>query len=92
MQPVKVKASKAEALIRPNVRRIVRSLIVVLTPARRKSFYWRALSLRCMELGRRLFAANILRRNGADDHAKGGGVGVKFYACKTASPRCARMT
>ena len=41
LQPIKLKASKAEALIKPKDRTSERFLMFVLTPARRKSFDWR---------------------------------------------------
>ncbi len=41
LQPIKLKARTAEALIRPKVRTSERFLMFVLTPAGRKSFYWR---------------------------------------------------
>ena len=93
LQPIKQTASKAEALMSPSVRTIVRFLIVVQTPSRLKSFSCLPRKLvRCRELGWRLFAANILREKGAEDNAKGERVGVKFHACTVASSKCARLT
>jgi hypothetical protein len=47
------------------------------------------MSLRCREMGWGLFAGNILRGNGVNDHAKGDPVSVKSVACTLASPKCA---
>jgi len=49
------------------------------------------MSLRCREMGWRLFAGNILRGNGRRGRAKGEIVSVKFNACTVASPKCALM-